>query len=202
MRTPALFLGALAAAWAALASPLGPAAAELAARGLTVHEAEWQVQAFRDGPLLQLNGTVQEVHRQLTALNPNYEADFGGNATEAGDVEARGEYWADSKVTCGAPWYGYTERGYNEAVHYLSWHKGRPNMGAGPRQCWRVSCSWNTGVYICNDVSGGGGRRRRCVGALANAARRTRSPTRSAHGWLSPTALCARTSATCRSRPT
>lgn len=36
-------------------------------------------------------------------------------------------------------------------VYYLRRVPGKPTNGPGPGNCGRVSCSWNTGIYWCND---------------------------------------------------
>lgn len=47
-------------------------------------------------------------------------------------------------------------RALGEGISYLkkkSNGKAICNVGAGPANCVRISCSYDTGIYICNDVS-------------------------------------------------
>ncbi|KAK0628327.1 hypothetical protein B0T17DRAFT_614262 [Bombardia bombarda] len=38
---------------------------------------------------------------------------------------------------------------YEEGLKYLQTTKGNCDIGLGHHGCGRVSCSWNTGVYVC-----------------------------------------------------
>ena len=40
-----------------------------------------------------------------------------------------------------------------QGVMYLAHVGGVPEAGAGPNLCGRVSCSWDSAIYWCNDVS-------------------------------------------------
>ncbi|KND88423.1 hypothetical protein TOPH_06944, partial [Tolypocladium ophioglossoides CBS 100239] len=57
------------------------------------------------------------------------------------------EYFC-SESTWGQP----TQRGYDDALTYLRSIGGHPHMTPGPSACSRVSCSYNTGVWMCNDT--------------------------------------------------
>ncbi|PNY24504.1 Uncharacterized protein TCAP_05560 [Tolypocladium capitatum] len=120
--------------------------------GATVVPQFWDVQAFLDGPTLILNGTVQDIHKQLLEINPNYDTDFNHTAVATGDLEKRTDF-TGSKVICSRAIFGHLNYGaYKDSLTYLGKHPGRPHMPPGPRACSRVSCSYNTGVYICNDT--------------------------------------------------
>ncbi|ODA79175.1 hypothetical protein RJ55_04767 [Drechmeria coniospora] len=108
----------------------------------------WDVQAFPDGPTLTLNGTVQSVHDQLRAINPNYEGDFDDHP-----LEKRTD-WTGAGILCDRNLFGGTRpKGYAEAIRYLRRLRGRPRMGPGPRKCGRVSCSYLTAIWLCNDTA-------------------------------------------------
>ncbi len=52
------------------------------------------------------------------------------------------------------PRFGEAEDGpFWEGMWYLTNIKGAMHMEAGPSSCGRVSCSWNTAIKVCNDVS-------------------------------------------------
>ncbi|KAJ1337333.1 hypothetical protein MN608_00185 [Microdochium nivale] len=38
-----------------------------------------------------------------------------------------------------------------DGVSHLSGLKGAPTIGPGPKNCQRVSCSWGTAIYWCNE---------------------------------------------------
>lgn len=80
------------------------------------------------------------------------------NGTETGALERRWS-WSDINVLCGGRWENKDRwalsRGIDEGMSYLAKHGGQPHMDPGPSACGRVSCSWNTAVFLCNDVSHG-----------------------------------------------
>ncbi|KAF2436262.1 hypothetical protein EJ08DRAFT_692139 [Tothia fuscella] len=56
-------------------------------------------------------------------------------------------------IVCGHSGWGLPERdAAREAVRYLRSLPGEWSLDPGPGRCFRASCSYNTGVWICNDV--------------------------------------------------
>ncbi|KAK3954333.1 hypothetical protein QBC32DRAFT_207943 [Pseudoneurospora amorphoporcata] len=48
--------------------------------------------------------------------------------------------------------WGYAEsRRVWEGIYHLRKVQGKPTSGRGPANCGRVSCSWKTAIYWCND---------------------------------------------------
>ncbi|POR37950.1 Uncharacterized protein TPAR_01853 [Tolypocladium paradoxum] len=118
--------------------------------GATMGPVFWDVQAFPDGPTLTLNGTIQEMHRQLLEINPDYDADFNRTAVATRDLEKRTDF-TGSQVVCSQDLYGpIGEDPYHDGINYLRGHSGQPHLPPGPQACGRVSCSYGTGIYICN----------------------------------------------------
>ncbi|KAF6821777.1 hypothetical protein CMUS01_11340 [Colletotrichum musicola] len=121
---------------------------------------QWEVQAHRDGENIRLNGTVEEVLKQLRSINPDYDSHFG---LDEGDEEAEtglqkrqipgtGTNVLFETVICDN--FEKTEqKRINEGVKYLRRIKGRPQLSAGPQECGRVSCAYNAAIWWCNDVS-------------------------------------------------
>ena len=58
------------------AMPAGVDASDLPTNE-TFHDAQWDVQAFPGGEMLQMTGTVEKIWDQLLAINPNYVEDWG-----------------------------------------------------------------------------------------------------------------------------
>ncbi|ODA82670.1 hypothetical protein RJ55_01178 [Drechmeria coniospora] len=116
---------------------------------------EWQVQAFVDGPTLTLNGTVQDVERQLIAINPNYKtADFHNRTAAGRDVERRLDF-SGADIICSKKLFGSVKsKGFNDAYARFNNMQGRPNLPPGPKVCSRISCSWDTALWLCNDMPG------------------------------------------------
>lgn len=119
------------------------------------------------GPTVILNGTAQEVYAQLLNLNPNYEAQLGtiDQKAAASAITRRsallhrkrqhqvvGPYW-DGDWKCGYGDKGADIGAIRVGVHYLRGLNGRPANGPGPGNCGRVSCSYNSAIWWCNDVS-------------------------------------------------
>ncbi|POR31428.1 Uncharacterized protein TPAR_08361 [Tolypocladium paradoxum] len=121
--------------------------------GTTVSPIFWHVRAFPDGPTLTLNGTLQEMHKRLLEINPNYEADFNRTAVATRSLEARTDFTGAEYNCLTQVWGSVNKKGYDEAVPYLQKHDGTPHMLPGPRVCGRVSCSYNTAVWMCNDAT-------------------------------------------------
>ncbi|KAL2205367.1 hypothetical protein CC79DRAFT_1399524 [Sarocladium strictum] len=122
--------------------------------GYTEVPVEWEVQAFPGGDALQLNGTIEKIHAQLLELNPNYDTDFPVLVDDEDSIEAR--------APCNAGWHHTrcnTNRNkaklqaINNGIKYLRSKAGRPSLPAGPGKCGRVSCSYNSGIWWCNDYN-------------------------------------------------
>jgi hypothetical protein len=104
-----------------------------------------------------LNGTVQEVRAHLLELNPNYDTEFAAaaNKSEVPAVVPRGSDNPPNVVICnvfdkpeGRAFVEYLMEG----LRYLRSISGQPTLGPGPGTCSRVSCSYDSAIYWCNDV--------------------------------------------------
>lgn len=115
---------------------------------------QWEVQAFKDGPVLTLSGTVQEMHSQLLEINPNYNADFELDTKLAAraDLPVKRTNFNGAHTICGN-FASTTVDNLDNGINYLRRVGGRPHMNGGPGACGRVSCSYNTAIWWCNDVS-------------------------------------------------
>lgn len=111
-----------------------------------------------DGRTAVLNGTVQQVYQQMLDLNPDYEDEFGPvpevfvmMPAQASRRPARAPPGPDTWADCGrfdpakaiAIW---------EGINHLNHVSGRPVSRPGPGVCGRVSCSYNSAIWWCNDV--------------------------------------------------
>jgi len=54
---------------------------------------------------------------------------------------------------CFGPWATASLQRIKEGIDYLRGVPGKPVLGPGPGTCKRVSCSYNSAIYWCNDVS-------------------------------------------------
>lgn len=116
--------------------------------------------------MVVLNGTIEQVHVQLLELNPNWDEDFLSDVEEEpftdndsvteGDAVLgldRRTNFQGSKYNCYGRWAQIHAFVIRDGIRYLRGVKGKPNMGPGPGNCGRVSCSYSSAIYWCNDVS-------------------------------------------------
>lgn len=118
--------------------------------------ATWLVRAFTDGPDLTLQGTVQEVHAQLKQINANYDRDFGipaASEAEESQLHRRTDFRNTHTICGNFPHIGITHLA--EGINYLRHVGGRPQLPprGATSVCSRVSCSYSTAIWWCNDVS-------------------------------------------------
>ncbi|KAF5540313.1 hypothetical protein FPHYL_12086 [Fusarium phyllophilum] len=142
-------------------APLLCNATELEApiEGYGVVVPEWEVEITPGGPATVLNGTIEEVHEELLQLNPDWDEEYTGNSTESELTErdpsfqlfARTDF-SDSEYHCGGRWLKCRTTIINQGISYLRRTKGKPKNGPGPGNCGRVSCSFNSAIWWCNDV--------------------------------------------------
>ncbi|KAK3295799.1 uncharacterized protein B0H64DRAFT_474703 [Chaetomium fimeti] len=144
----------LASAFAAVAVA-APVANESPIEGYAIVPATWELDG-PDGQVIQLNGTVQEVVAQLDVIVPNSRnkliadiATASASAAEASTLERR--YDEESLHCFVSPWgNGYVDS-IQDGINYLNNVPGRPWHNPGPGNCARVSCSYRSAIYWCND---------------------------------------------------
>jgi hypothetical protein len=112
----------------------------------------WKVETSPGGPIVVLNGTIEEVHAQLLKINPNYDTDFEAIADQREAPQAGPSLIKRDDVHCGY-WALADEQVIETGIAYLRRVQGQPVLGPGPSKCGRVSCSYDSGIWWCNDVS-------------------------------------------------
>ena len=115
---------------------------------------KWEVEAYPGGPVIALNGTIQEVRNALIKLNPSWDIDYPDRNISRRDatIEARRDTQFNL-YNCFGRWPGTNRGPIVDGIRYLRRTNGRPTEGPGPGKCSRVSCSYNAAIYWCNDVS-------------------------------------------------
>ena len=104
------------------------------------------------GATVVLNGTAQEVHAQLLQINPNYDAEFAAVTAKRAAPEPVSTFRKRDHTICDN--FPQCSRGrIGEGIDYLRGVAGRPGNGPGPGNCGRVSCSYNSAIWWCNDVN-------------------------------------------------
>ena len=101
--------------------------------------------------MIKLNGTIQEVHRELLRQNPNWDTDYPANNITSPKLDKRA--FDVSGYFCHGRWAYCDGIAIENGIAYLRRVRGLPHLSPGPGECGRVSCSWNSAIYWCNDVS-------------------------------------------------
>ncbi|KAI3553134.1 hypothetical protein CABS01_07016 [Colletotrichum abscissum] len=103
------------------------------------------------GETLSFRGTVEEVATQMRDMHPSFDIDdkFGKIAMPA--IGKRATFEDNDQTLC----HNFRE-GNRTAAHVsideLRTVQGKPENGAGPANCGRVSCRNGTAIWWCNDA--------------------------------------------------
>lgn len=109
-----------------------------------------------------LNGSVQEILKQLIDINSNYPALLdqywaskasvapldGFVSLKAMSEEPRLCSWCD---VCTKRWKPAAYMVTLDGINYLRNLTGQPGNKPGPGSCGRISCEWYSAIYWCND---------------------------------------------------
>ncbi|KAM7205982.1 hypothetical protein V8F33_000812 [Rhypophila sp. PSN 637] len=120
--------------------------------GYKVQEIIWQVEPFDNGTSVEISGTVQDVIAELLKINPHYLEDQF--KADVNDAKLTITYKRDNHINCNprpGEWEPADPWEIQGGITYLRKIYGRPGSSAGPSTCGRVSCSWNSAIWWCND---------------------------------------------------
>ncbi|KAL3470113.1 hypothetical protein BJX99DRAFT_264549 [Aspergillus californicus] len=134
--------------------------------GYEVWEPEWEIEA-RPGHTINARGTIEEIHSQLLDVNPDWDEDYvkpalerraAERATRSADglttdftVAKRDvDFIEDGWIVCDA-WPRAKQSRIQDGITYLRGVDGRPTSEGGPGKCARVSCSYDSAIWWCND---------------------------------------------------
>ena len=102
--------------------------------------------------MIKVNGTIQEVTRELRRQNPDWDTHYPANITnESPSLNKRN--FEVSGAICWDPWPTCSLKRIREGIAYLRRVRGLPTLGPGHGKCTRVSCSYESAIWWCNDVS-------------------------------------------------
>ncbi|KAH8839851.1 hypothetical protein MCOR27_004063 [Pyricularia oryzae] len=141
----ALFAGAMASPMA-LDSPIA---------GYRIETLQWSIQ-MGPGHFEVLNGTIQEVMAQAREINPNFEIPAVPEAEEKRSISPTPPSSARlnkrAHEICGI-FPSASKFRIQEGISYLNRLPAgdRPLLPPGPGACGRVSCSYNSAIWWCND---------------------------------------------------
>lgn len=98
---------------------------------------------------ITLSGTMQEVYAKILEINPNYEEDWKNVNSTYSKPEPRSD--KPPLLNCGGR-NGYAKIDkINDGISYLRKFKLPPGLEANT--CQMVSCSYDSAISWCNDVS-------------------------------------------------
>lgn len=114
---------------------------------------EWKVEVSPDGPIVILPGTIEEVHETLLELNPDWDIDYSAYFDTPRSTLAKRYDFSRDEYFCRDRWPECSADAIETGVNYLRGVPGAPVNGPGPGNCGRVSCSYDSAIWWCNDVS-------------------------------------------------
>ncbi|KAE9966008.1 hypothetical protein BLS_007273 [Venturia inaequalis] len=139
--------------------------------GYEIGPVTWTIPNGTDGTFIKLQGTIQEVDAQLTRDHPHIKRDLVfDNSTDpvnaASDVSVvqaaggprgvpsqdwREHAWCPEPGCCGyADWKRANAYHILAGIDYLKKFKNEIGV-EGPNRCGRVSCSYDSAIFMCND---------------------------------------------------
>ncbi|KAI0023990.1 hypothetical protein F4780DRAFT_687494 [Xylariomycetidae sp. FL0641] len=127
---------------------------ELAARGFTEAAMQWTGSITGpDGPNVTFAGTVEQIAAQIQAANPDYDLTFPDDADAVNASSKEIFMPADNnEIKCGIGGGGPARSDkIRNGMGYLRRFQGVCAVSPGPYVCVRVSCSWNSAIWWCND---------------------------------------------------
>ncbi|KAK3897422.1 hypothetical protein C8A05DRAFT_39028 [Staphylotrichum tortipilum] len=117
--------------------------------GYVVETLEWDV-PVAPGQVEVLNGTIQEVFAQALQINPDFKLQQDTGASTAAKRGGLEQHEKRTTVLCGN-WPLANKGRIEEGIRYLRVVPAAPRNGPGPGACGRVSCSYNSAIWWCND---------------------------------------------------
>ncbi|KAF6835525.1 hypothetical protein CPLU01_04201 [Colletotrichum plurivorum] len=117
---------------------------------------EWEIQAFESGPMLTLNGTIEEVNSQVLEINPDFEFNEPSESElaalyDASAFEKRTDFSGSHYMCDTRDWMPCYLSRIKKGITHLRGTSGRPKNGPGPGNCGRVSCAGRSAIWWCND---------------------------------------------------
>ncbi len=126
--------------------------------GYEIVDVEWKVEVEPGKEPVILKGTVQEVAAKIQEINPDFHIDIAPESepdspeTSANPATEVVKRWTYESYFCFGRWGGARRDAIWEGMQYLHGVKGEPRLGGGWGVCGRVSCSYNSAIYWCNDA--------------------------------------------------
>ncbi|KAK0744669.1 hypothetical protein B0T21DRAFT_407751 [Apiosordaria backusii] len=102
-----------------------------------------------DGAKSTVTGTIEQAIAKMEAAYPGWNATF--RATLPADINATRTALDDVEIDCKIKTDMANILAIKWGIHYLRGVTGKAKNGPGPKNCGRVSCSWDSAIYWCNE---------------------------------------------------
>ncbi|KAI6791476.1 hypothetical protein KC360_g8361 [Hortaea werneckii] len=123
--------------------------------GYEIVPAKWTGEIVPGEGPVTLEGCVESLREQILEINPDYfknqDSTSAGSALAARTIGSCGGRAISKDVRCGVPYGTVHGKDISSGLVYLSNIGGCMTLGG--KQCSRVSCSYNSGIFACNDNS-------------------------------------------------
>ncbi|KAI0415711.1 hypothetical protein F5X98DRAFT_376469 [Xylaria grammica] len=148
-------VAAVAAASAAVVKATPPRRTQIALpEGYEIEPMVWRGIIERGGRELSFNGTIDEVTRQIQAINTDFTwgdvRDFQASRTRPQERSSKTGILCDVGGEDAAP-HGPLTANAEESGDKIAKMSGTCAVAAGPRVCAEVACTRNAAVWLCND---------------------------------------------------
>ncbi|KAK6538573.1 hypothetical protein TWF694_010152 [Orbilia ellipsospora] len=132
----------------AATSLAAPTSAVLSHKGRVISPMHFTGSVTPGGPVLDLQGSVQELIPQILKLDPKWTPPSGWSPNKAAAVKR----YFHGDPNCDVPGDPAPEQELErEVIPYLQ-NLGTGNCGAYAYTCSRVSCAWGAAVFLCNQT--------------------------------------------------
>ncbi|KAI6088723.1 hypothetical protein F4821DRAFT_257562 [Hypoxylon rubiginosum] len=114
--------------------------------GYSLGNVTWVGNITAGGPEVTFTGaSFPEIEAQIRQANPNF-------AWPEHDVSSADKAMLVDHLSCDLPQFYYAVRDkVIDGIDYLRGKTGQCHMDAGPYVCSRISCSYDSAIFWCND---------------------------------------------------
>ncbi|KAK4675920.1 hypothetical protein QC764_506440 [Podospora pseudoanserina] len=126
--------------------------------GYSIVPISWNLPINLDDPTsatVTVTGTIQEAIAQMDASYPGWNATFQARVTpppgDSASLDSTANLDDPDDIDCNVDYKYAGKVTIVWGINYLRSITGKPKNGPGPNNCGRVSCSWNSAIYWCND---------------------------------------------------
>ncbi|KAK4197250.1 hypothetical protein QBC40DRAFT_181512 [Triangularia verruculosa] len=158
---PSILAGVLALASVVHSAPASLDAEPNSVSGYAMVPISWNLPVKLDDPTgatVTVTGTIEEAIAQMEASYPGWNATFQAQLPPIPADDGDGASLVSTagledpaKYDCNVDYKKATTLTIVWGINYLRGVPGTAKNGPGPNNCGRVSCSWNSAIYWCND---------------------------------------------------